>query len=455
MYIIKCLLQRTIRRGTEAVITAPTRNRMELERAHVGSNPTSSVFFLLFLSLFSMLVFPLLSQAAGFQLFEVDTAGLGNFHAGGAAEANGASSEYFNPAGMVRIKRPEISFGDTLISSHINYQGFVKGPVFSGVTPPGGVSSNALSNVPNFHLAIPLNSRFTFAFGATTPFGLETEFPEGYPKASSQAATFSRLLTMNLNPSMAFLINRYFSIAAGLDWIYTKVNYNNVVASPIGITNFKNNVDGWGSGYNLGGLLMLTPNTRLGLSYRSGMVSRVAGSSTLENVRSTHGSAQLNLPSMTVLSAYHDVNSKLALMASAFYTKWDVFSSILLNNTPFGNVLIRQDYHNSWTYAVGANYVLTQTYTLKAGFGIDESPTRTGFRDIRLPDANRYYTAVGLHIQPEPRIGFDVGYAHVFFNKARVDNTQQVIDSGGLVALQLGSARTSANVFGFQATFTI
>jgi long-subunit fatty acid transport protein len=244
MNIVNCILRRAIRRGTEAVITAPTRNRMELERAHVGSNPTSSVFLLLLICLILALFLPVVSFAAAFQLFEVDTAGLGNFHAGGAAEANGASSEYFNPAGVVRIKRPEISFGDTLISADINYKGFVKGPAFSGITPPGGVSSNTLSNVPNFHLAIPLNSRFTFAFGATTPFGLETEFPEAYPKASSQAATFSRLITMNLNPSMAFLINRYFSVAAGLDWIYTKVNYNNVVALPVGITNLKNNVDG-------------------------------------------------------------------------------------------------------------------------------------------------------------------------------------------------------------------
>ena len=36
------------RRGTEAVITAPTRNRMGAEKPHKGSNPFLSAIFLLF-----------------------------------------------------------------------------------------------------------------------------------------------------------------------------------------------------------------------------------------------------------------------------------------------------------------------------------------------------------------------------------------------------------------------
>ena len=41
---------------------------------------------------------------AGFALIEQSVSGLGNAYAGGAAIADDASTVYFNPAGMTRLK---------------------------------------------------------------------------------------------------------------------------------------------------------------------------------------------------------------------------------------------------------------------------------------------------------------------------------------------------------------
>lgn len=47
--------------------------------------------------------------AAGFALIEQSVSGLGNAFAGGAAVAEDATMIFFNPAGMARLKKPQVA----------------------------------------------------------------------------------------------------------------------------------------------------------------------------------------------------------------------------------------------------------------------------------------------------------------------------------------------------------
>ena len=61
--------------------------------------------------------------AGGFQLQEQDASGLGEYHAGQAAKANDAATEFYNPAGMVRLKHTEVSSGLTMIRLSTHFEG--------------------------------------------------------------------------------------------------------------------------------------------------------------------------------------------------------------------------------------------------------------------------------------------------------------------------------------------
>ena len=50
------------------------------------------------------------ASAAGFALIEQSVSGLGNAFAGGAAVAEDAITIFFNPAGMARLKKPQVAF---------------------------------------------------------------------------------------------------------------------------------------------------------------------------------------------------------------------------------------------------------------------------------------------------------------------------------------------------------
>ena len=77
-------------------------------------------------------------------------------------KAASASAEYYNPASIVLLKRPQLSLGGNLV---VLSTVFKKGGQF-GIEPtktdiPGGTTNL----VPNFHIAIPLTSKLYAAFG--------------------------------------------------------------------------------------------------------------------------------------------------------------------------------------------------------------------------------------------------------------------------------------------------
>ena len=62
------------------------------------------------------------ASASGFALWEQNASGLGNAFAGSAAVADNASTIYFNPAGMTRLRAREFSLGANIITTSFQFQ---------------------------------------------------------------------------------------------------------------------------------------------------------------------------------------------------------------------------------------------------------------------------------------------------------------------------------------------
>lgn len=407
--------------------------------------------------------------AGAFQLYEQSAAGTGNYHAGGAAEANDSSTEYYNPAGMTRIPTQELSLGLVALPIGVHFSGNVNG--FPTTTP---VIADTLNFVPNFHFVTPLPYHFAFGFGESSPFGLATEYPENITNIASIAASITQLKVANLNPNLAFAINDHLSIGAGFDYLYAEAEYDNlipagVLSGPLLFANskFKNVLSGNAEGYNLGVLLQFTDTTRIGISYRSEL--KIAASGTSQVLASpfpngafipfleTAVSTALPLPPSTLFSIYQDVTPRFALMGSATYTQWDVFKNIVLQNTALtspGSLIVPQNYQNSWNFAVGGNYRINDKTMIKVGGGFDETPTQNGFRDIRLPDANRIAIAAGVHYDATPQLAFDGGWIHFFMQDGNVDNSQSVLQSNfAALPLVVGNSNNSVDVVGVEVSY--
>jgi long-chain fatty acid transport protein len=392
--------------------------------------------------------------AGGFELWEESAAGTADYHAGGAAEANDAGTTFYNPAGMIRLPHPQVSVGTVYIPLSTSFNGTVGQAPFPILSTTGYVPSNTYNLVPNAHFVLPFNNWVAVGIGLSAPFGLATNFP-GNSQPLANAATLTKLETININPDIAFALDDKLSVGAGFDALYGKAKFNSVL---LRTTEFLNTAAGWGFGWNVGGLYQFTPHTRIGASYRSQITVHGEGQSQalipgVITLTTNTLNAEVKLPSLTIASFYSDVTSRWSLLASAYFTAWDVFNEIVLNNTAIAPTIpILENYRNTWNYAIGTHFRANRIFTLKAGIGWDETPTQIGFRDVRLPDCPRFVTAIGGHVQPTRYLGIDVGWTHFFTVASMIDNSQS-----GVPAFEItqGTGVLNANVYGLQLTVDI
>jgi len=402
-------------------------------------------------SLLALSIYSGVVQAGGFQLWEQDASGIGDYHAGAAAEASGPGTEYYNPAGMVALPSLAASIGLTYIPLDLQYDGTIRTNLL-----PQYARSYTNNYVPNFHLVYPFHSRLAFGFGITTPFGLSTNYPDDIPL--SAAATKTELQTVNLNPNFAIEITKFISVGAGLDALYGHAVYNNALTFFHPPELLSNSLTDWGYGWDAGIMLYFTPHTRAGVSYRSKIILNGQGTSTFKDLVNRELSGNINLPDTTILGFYTDIGSRVALLFSAFYTQWSVFDNLILQNVLLlgmpTTISVKENYQNTWNLALGLHISILSNLMLKLGLGYDETPTQNGFRDLRLPDANRFAVALGLHWQVRPSFGIDAGWIHFFPRTAVVDNSLATADDPILIAFTTtGLVTANVNVIGIQLTW--
>lgn len=394
--------------------------------------------------------------AGGFQLWEQDASGIGDYHSGAAAEALNAGTQFYNPAGMNHFKKNELSMGIAYIPLNITYTGTVGAPSLETVT---AADSHTHNIVPNFYAIFPFDSHLALGLGVTVPFGSSTEYPIDNPIAI--AATKTELQTLNINPSIAVRLADYFSVGLGFDALWSHAIYNSAFTIINPVTSLKNSFQAWGYGWNAGVLFYITPRTRIGMSYRSRIQVDGEGKSEYltDPLLTNDGlTGMMQLPATTIFSVYSNVTDQWALLFSAYYTQWSVFheldlQKVLVLGTPM-TIAVHEDYVNSWNLALGAHYKIIENVMLKVGLGYDQTPTQLGYRDVRLPDAPKYAFALGVHWTVIPAVGLDVGWIHFFVNQAKVDNSRAMTnDLVQMLTQTNGTTKAAVDVAGVQLSF--
>lgn len=164
----------------------------------------------------------------------------------------------------------------------------------------------------------------------------------------------------------------------------------------------------------------------------------------------------LPLPAVSSLSVFHTINPTWDIMGSLSYTQWSVANALILQNNAGINdgvpsttfpVVVQENYRNTWNASVGANYHVNEQFFIRTGVGCDQSPVKTAYRSVALPDTKRFVVAFGGHYQANQSLGFDGGYLHVFAQTAHINNSQQF---GDQTTTTVGSVDGSADLIGMQ-----
>jgi len=427
----------------------------------------------------ALCVLPGAALAGSFYIPQQDTQGIGRSFAGDPAGVDDPSTVFSNPAGMTLLDRPAVSAGINLLKPSISFQNrgsLAATPGTLGTAVPyagnDGGDPGSWTPVPNAYAVLPTaNKKLWFGLGLTAPFGLSLNYdPAWFGRYDSIE---DRLLTIDLAPSVAYKINKFISIGGGLDVQYADATLSNALPNTLqpggptaatdGLLTLREN--SFAVGYNLGIMLQPLPDTRVGVTYRSGMSYTLDGNATINGLTGPLAgqngvfavSTDLKLPSIVSFGVVHQLTSRITLLGDVQWFDWSRFAEIRVkfaDGRP--DAVVPENYRDSWTAALGVEYRWSDSLTVRTGFQFDETPIVDAFRNTEIPDGNRYWITIGASYKLFDHAIIDAAYAHAFFEDGAVDITRSFYGgtpAAGTVSIN-GLAKTDVDSISLNLRYT-
>jgi long-chain fatty acid transport protein len=404
--------------------------------------------------------------ASGFALNEQSISGMGTGFAGRSSSADDASTVFGNPAGMARLKGQQITGGIASIDASTDISdtsgrssGTNKGDMVPFTTVPMGFYTNKL------------NDEWSVGFGVYAPFGLITNYENGFQGRAFGSKSEVKVVT--LQPTVSYAFNDKVSIGFGPTFNRISGTLESDIALPIPRTG-DNNVEVKGDdtalGFNAGVLVQATDTTRVGLTYHSKVNYKLDGHTDVtagtgvppQLLKSNRYDASLKIetPESYDLSVTQEMNEAWKLYAGATWTRWSRLKDITVNNEGVtalnggalaprivGTIKEDQNWHDTWAYAVGTSYQLNKQWVLRTGLSFDQSPTNNTDRSPRIPTGDRTIFSVGAGFNPTDDWTIDVAYSYLKEESVTVNRANALGQSYN------AKYENSANGFGVGATY--
>jgi long-chain fatty acid transport protein len=380
------------------------------------------------------------AAAAGFRLPEAGAKAMGMGFAF-TAQADDPSAIYFNPAGLTQLEGQNVTVGVTYIRRY--------GDAFTGITPltGGAVVSETQKDlnffIPNAYYVRKASPNLAYGVGLFVPFGLGLEYRDRNTSIFRNQITMIDLMTLVVNPTVAWKVNDVLSVGAGIDFLYGKAKMERTPVSPAlggNIYNLDLEADGTAWGYNFGLLLAPSRNLKIGLSHRSPFTLKLKdGDVNVTNISpeasamffdgattfQTKGSAVINLPATTAFGAAYTFFDRLTVEADLDFTWWSSYKNLRVEIRDENPVLMTTDSRKDWNDVValriGAEYRVTDPLALRVGFAYDPTPVPAETMGPELPDATRLNYMVGVGYK-YGNWTFDASYFYVDKKERTVSN---------------------------------
>jgi long-chain fatty acid transport protein len=372
----------------------------------------------------------------GLWLYEAGTPDLGTAAAGRAALASDASTAGANPAGMTRLERSQMlaAFQGIYINSRFDVDVADFG---------GGGGGNAGGFVPSgsLHYVQSLTPDWKLGISVGSYFGLGADYDEAW--AGRYYTTEAELLTFGVNPGAGYRVNNWLSLGAGFSVLYAKLTQKAAVNNsavplqaglPDGQLTLEDNDTGFG--FNLGVLLEPLEGTRFGITYRSKVDLEFKDVASLKNIGpvlrgllNLSGLARksvdidMNIPQAVMLSGYHQINDRWAVMGNIGWQDWSDFGKQDLTLRSVNSITFTQDleYDDTWHFALGAQYRFDKNWLWSVGAAYDTSPTDEDTRTPDLPVDRQIRIGTGIQYDWNEDVTVGVAYEYLDAGKAEID----------------------------------
>ncbi|MFB0520371.1 MAG: OmpP1/FadL family transporter [Desulfatiglandales bacterium] len=295
---------------------------------------------------------------------------------------------------------------------------------------------------------------FTMGAGFYIPVGhyFDWEDELSYGAGTIRAKLFQSLALMIANLSVAKEVHPRFSLGAGLELIYGKIDYDaekTVINSGIldYAWGFDSNCDGIGFEGVFGGLFKITDQVSLGGVYRTGSSLELKGTADTQLTlavapfdEKSDFTQKFPHPSTWGLGLAYKPMTNLTLTADFQRTNWSEFK-IDVDYDIEGTALTDKDYSADWKdsnrYRFGVEYKPTERWSLRGGYFFDESslPDKSvSFSNIADVDRHNIILGTGYEWKKSWKLELLYGYSWGDRTANSVDYSQRVNSFGITVA---------------------
>jgi long-chain fatty acid transport protein len=438
---------------------------------------------------------PAVAGAQAFGLNEIGSCALARGFATTSAPCDDPSSLYWNPGVLPKERGLSALAGAAVIA--------IQGDFTRDTTFQRWDSDIPSAVVPHFFLDYRANNRVAVGLGVYVPYGLTSQWTDDFPGRFS--AKKASLRTIYVQPNIAFQINDNWSIGAGpvighstveliqgadLSLLPTSPTANAPTFGALGIarrTEFaratlKGSAMAYGVNAGLHG--RLTPTWEIGARFLSQVYFNYDDAdATFEQVPTgltLAANNPLGAPAGTPLDAVlasqfttgalvaqkvktrimHPAQAQLGFGYSGIenttlsfdyaWTGWKSFQTLPVEFQGAASTSSRQlleNYNNTSSIRVGAEYRLNGGHALRAGFSAAASAAPDVTVTPLLPEQDRSYATLGGKIVLTRSLSLDAAYSHIFTpgRRGRIDERTQVSQTAD--QLNTGSYTLRANIF--------
>ncbi len=417
------------------------------------------------------------AMASGFQIREDSVQAMGRSHAGSASAPGDAAVVSNNPAAMVLFDKTTVQSDLTAIDLSGTFSGGGHDALGRPLTGGNGGNAGDIAPVPAFHFILPVGDGWTLGASFTAPFGLKTQYDPGW--VGRYQALKSDVRTFDFTVAGAYKFNDQFSVGLGVIFqrfqaeLTNAVDFGAILVGPTHGAILPQGADGTARiqgddsalGWDLGVLFRPTPDTNIGLNYRSKIDHTVSGHASFNvpsNVQAVfnliHSTAFQNTaitaaastPSVITLSITQKFSDTFSMSADIERTNWNSLQNLTVHFANPAQPPSTEQFHwsDSTSYALGFDWKFTPDWVLRGGIARDETPTNDTFRDPRLPDNNRQLYSFGLGYTAGPNATWNFGYSRINIDTPTVNNLSATHST------LVGKYSADANLFGISGTFT-
>ncbi len=410
-------------------------------------------------------------------LSPVDSAGFSNYIQGAtatgmggafAAKADDPTAIFYNPAGITQIEGTQLSLGVTSVAPSTTLEDPWKNE---------WQTESDTFWLPNVYLTHQLNDSWHLGLGVFSPYGLGRDWSGEKDFVYRYLVREVTIQSIYVSPIVAYKLNDNWSIAAGAQWVRSKVEYKAAIdmsdiaaalSEAMGTTiilddsemQLKGNNESGDWGYSLG-IHGTIDRLKLGLSWRSKVSCDYNGNASFYVPESgygatvdamvnsffpdTKGVTAIDMPATLTAGIGYQFTSKLYAEFDVLWSQWSSYKSLDIDFEFDGlpDISQRKDWNDSMSYRLGLLYDVNDQFSVFGGAYFDETPVPDDTLDPILPCADRYSFQLGA--------GYDFGNIQIqgaymflqFRDRETVSNYRHVN----------AAYESNAHIWGFQATY--